>query len=104
MSGRMQEIQTRLRGLRVSGSSGGGMVQVEANGLGEILSLSIDPTLIQGQEQDMIEDLIPSAVNQALAKAKEGHAEAMKDLTAGMELSGLSVMIAKVTGTSPTNE
>ena len=42
MGGRMQEISEQLKGQRVHGTSGGGMVQVEANGLGEILRVSID--------------------------------------------------------------
>ena len=46
----------------------------------------------------MLEDLIPAATNQALAKAKELHAEVMQALTGGMNLPGLDEAIAKVTG------
>lgn len=95
MSGRLQEVGAQLKAKRVSGSSGGGMVQVEANGLGEILRLTIDPQLIHRQEQDMIEDLIPAAVNQAIRNARELHAEVMKSMTAGIPLPGLDDAIAK---------
>ena len=98
MGGRMQEITEQLRQKRVTGSAGGGMVQVEANGLGEVVRLTIEPQLVDSNEREMIEDLVPAAVNQALRNAKELHAEAMKSLTDGMELPGLEDAIAKLTG------
>lgn len=101
---RVQQIQAQMRHERVTGTSGGGMVKVEANGLGEILSLSIDPALVERQEREMIEDLVPAAVNQALAKAKEKHAEVARELTAGFDSATLDNLISKVTGTSPSND
>jgi DNA-binding YbaB/EbfC family protein len=100
MGGRMQEIREQLKGQRVRGASGGGMVEVEANGLGEILRLTIDPALVSGNEREMIEDLVPAAVNQALEKAKQLHAEAVRSLTAGIELPGLEDALDQVTGNS----
>lgn len=99
MGGRMQEMNAQLKTKRVTGVAGGGMVQVEANGLGEILRLEIDPQLIERQERDMIEDLVPAAVNQAVRKAREAHAELMKSMTEGLNLPGLDVeqMLAKLT-------
>ena len=101
MGGRMQEIGEQLKGQRVRGAAGGGMVQVEANGLGEILCVTIDPELIARQEREMIEDLVPAAVNQALSKAKQLHADAVRSLTAGLELPGLEEALAQVTGATP---
>lgn len=97
IGGRMQEIGSQLKATRVTGNSGGGMVHVEANGLGEILKLEIDPRLIEGQEKDMIEDLVPAAINQALRNAREAHAEVMKSMTAGVDLPGLDDMLNKIT-------
>lgn len=98
MGGRMQEINERLKHQRVEGSAGGGMVTVQANGVGEITRLTIEPSLIEGQEKEMIEDLIPAAVNQALRNAKDLHAEAIRSLTDGIDLPGLDEAIARATG------
>ncbi len=100
MGGRMQEIAERLKGERVHGAAGGGMVQVEANGLGEILRVTIDPDLIARNEREMVEDLVPAATNQALGKAKELHAEAVRTLTAGIPLPGLEEALSQMTGSS----
>ena len=67
-------------------------------GMGEVLRLEIDPQLIERGEQDMIEDLVPAAVNQALRKARETHGEMMKSMTSGIDLPGLDNMLAKFTG------
>ncbi len=104
MGGRMQEATEELKSKRVTGSSGGGMVEVEANGLGEILRLTIDPQLIERQEKDMIEDLVPAAMNLALRKARELHAEMMKSMTAGIPLPGLEAAIAKFANLGPADE
>ena len=76
------------------------MVQVEANGLGEILRVTIDADLVARNEREMIEDLVPAAVNQALGKAKQLHADAVRSLTAGLEVPGLEEALAQVTGTA----
>jgi DNA-binding YbaB/EbfC family protein len=102
MGGKMQDVQQKLKAERVSGTAGGGMVEVEANGLGEILRLKIDPALVEKGEREMIEDLVPAAVNQANARAKQLHTEAMQSLTEGMELPGLNDALAKITGSDPT--
>lgn len=96
MSGKMQEVNERLKSERVSASSGAGMVEVEVNGLGEVLRVTIEQSLIDGGDREMIEDLIPSAVNQAITKSKQLHLEAMKSVTAGMELPGLDDFLAKI--------
>ncbi|MDG2381924.1 MAG: YbaB/EbfC family nucleoid-associated protein [Pirellulaceae bacterium] len=98
MGGRMQDINEQLKLKRVEGSAGGGMVQVEANGLGEITKVKIEASLVASGETEMIEDLVPAAVNQALRNAKELHAEAVKSLTDGMELPGLDEALGKFTG------
>ena len=71
-----------------TGSSGGGMVEVEANGVGEVLSVRIDPALFARGDREMIEDLLPAAINQTLDKVKQLHNEAMQSVTGGMDLPG----------------
>ena len=78
MGGKMEAINAELKAKRIEGSAGGGMVTVEVNGLGEVLKLVIEPSLVEKNEVGMIEDLVPAAINQAAAKAKQEHAELMK--------------------------
>jgi len=100
MGSRMKEMNEHLRAVRASGSAGGGLVEVEVNGLGEMLRLSIDPSLLEKQDLELLEDLVPAATNQAQAKAKEQHAHVLKDLTGDMDLPGLNDAINSLTGGS----
>jgi DNA-binding YbaB/EbfC family protein len=99
---RLQQVSDELKQRRATGTAGGGMVEVEVNGLGQVLRLSIDPALVEMKDRELLEDLIPAATNQALAKAKELHAEVIKDLTGGMNFPGLDEVLAKVTGQDTT--
>jgi DNA-binding YbaB/EbfC family protein len=95
MGGKMQEITDRLKSKRVTGSAGGGMVTVEANGVGEILSVRLDPTLVEKGEFEMVEDLLPPAVNDAITKANELRAAQMQTLTEGLDVPGLQDALNK---------
>jgi DNA-binding YbaB/EbfC family protein len=95
---RLQQVSDELKQRRATGAAGGGMVEVEVNGLGQVLRLSIDPSLVEMKDRELLEDLIPAATNQALAKAKELHANVIKDMTGGMNFPGLDEVLAKVTG------
>ncbi|MFT7638912.1 MAG: DNA-binding YbaB/EbfC family protein [Pirellulaceae bacterium] len=97
MGGKVQEINDKLKSERVSAQAGGGMVEAEANGLGELIRVKIDPALVEKGEREMIEDLVTAAVNQVSAKAKQLHIEAMKEMTGGMDLPGLDDALAQIT-------
>ena len=101
VTGQMQSMNEQLKEQRARGSAGGGLVEVEVNGLGEILSLSIDPSLMEKGDREMIEDLVPAAANQAVAKAKQLHADAMRDMASGLQVPGLDEALAKFTGGMP---
>ena len=90
MSGKMQQLNAELKTKRVTGAAGGGLVEVDANGLGEALAVRIDPSLIEKQDRELIEDLLPAAINAAQAKAKELHAESMQQIAGGIALPGLT--------------
>ena len=96
----MQESNEQLRSLRAHGSAGGGLVSVEVNGLGEMLGLTIDPMLMERQDREMIEDLVPAAVNQAKEKAQLLHAAAMKEMVSDLEMPGLEDALGQFTGGS----
>jgi hypothetical protein len=88
----MARIQDELALKKVTGSAGGGMVTVTANGKSEILSVVIERAMIVEKEAEMLQDLIVAASNDALRKARElGKAE-MGKLTGGLNLPGLSNM------------
>ena len=89
----MARVQEELGRKQVTGSAGGGMVTVTANGKSEVLSLVIERAIIVESEADMLQDLIVAATNDALRKARElGKAE-MGKLTGGLNLPGLSGML-----------
>jgi DNA-binding YbaB/EbfC family protein len=101
MGSRMQAIQGELRAKRASGSAGGGLVEVEVNGLGEVLAVRIDPSLVEKGEREMIEDLLPSAFRAAQEKARQLHSEALQSLTGGANLPGLQEAFSQITGEGP---
>jgi DNA-binding YbaB/EbfC family protein len=89
MGGKLQQLNAELKGKRVTGAAGGGLVEVDVNGLGEALAVRIDQSLVEKQDRELLEDLLPAAINAAQQKAKELHAESMQTLTGGMNLPGL---------------
>lgn len=93
---KMETITEELRSQRVIGSSGGGMIEVEANGLGEILKVKIEPALVERHDREMIEDLLPAAVNQAIAKSRELHLSMTKSATSGLSIPGLEEALSKM--------
>ena len=103
MGGKMQQLSEELKTKRVVGSAGAGMVEVEANGLGEILAVRIDPTLVEKQDRELLEDLLPAAINAAREKAQALHAEQMQTLTGGLNLPGMSEMLGGLSPDSPAN-
>jgi nucleoid-associated protein EbfC len=91
MQQRMEEIQVELAAKRVEGSAGGGMVRVVANGKQDIISVKIEKEVVNPEDVEMLEDLILSAANQAREKAAEVQAQAMAELTGGLNLPGLNL-------------
>ncbi len=98
IGGKLEGISSELKSRRTTGQAGGGMVQVEVNGLQEVLSCKIDPKLMRDEDRELLEDLLVGAANEALAKARQLHAEAMQSLTGGMNLPGLQEAMAGITG------
>ena len=95
----MQGMSEELKAKRVTGSAGGGMLKVHANGLGHVISVEIDDTLKEKNDLEMVLDLVPIAVNDAVAKSRELHVESMQSLTDGISLpGGLDDMLKEFTG------
>jgi DNA-binding YbaB/EbfC family protein len=86
MQARMQEFQARLEGVFVTGSAGGGLVGVTLNGKGVMTACTIDASLIQPEEKEIVEDLIVASHSDARAKLEKLIAEEMKQVTGGLPL------------------
>lgn len=89
MQAKMIALQEELAGKTVEATAGGGMVSVVVNGKQEIISLTIDPEVIDRQEIEMLQDLIIAAVNDGIRRAQQIWSEEMKKLTGGMAIPGL---------------
>jgi len=86
MQGRLQQLQDELQQRTVSGSAGGGMVTVEADGRGHIRRVKIDPSLATQTDTEMLEDLIVVAVNDAQKRASELAQQEMGKITGGLDM------------------
>src|SRR5512134_2570457 len=83
---RMGELQEQLATAEVIGSSGGGMVEVTLSGKGDVRKLKIDPSLVDREEVEVLEDLIVAAMNDAKTKLEAHVAERMAEVTGGLKL------------------
>jgi DNA-binding YbaB/EbfC family protein len=95
--GRAAEMQESLGRVEVEGRAGGEMVVVRANGLQQVVGVKVDPSLLNSKDQEMVEDLVMAATNQALEKSRQAANDAMSKLTTGIEtMPGFSDMMSKL--------
>ncbi len=85
----MAALQEEVAKKKVDATAGGGMVTVEANGKQELLSIKIDPEVINKDDAQMLEDLVLAACNEALRKSRELVQQELGKLTGGLKLPGL---------------
>ena len=90
---KMAKLQEELSEKTVEASAGGGMVTVVANGGQDVLSVRIDPEVVDPDDVEMLQDLIMAAVNDALNKAKTMMNDEMGQLTKGMNIPGMPGMM-----------
>ncbi len=81
---KMKNMQEDLADRVVEGTSGGGMVNVQVNGVQEVISVKIDPEVVDPEDAEMLEDLVTTALAQALKKSKGLNEGEMKKLTGDM--------------------
>ena len=89
MQAQMAKLQEEAATKTVTGTAGGGMVSVTANGGMEIVSVVINPEAAKSGDVDMLQDLLLAASNDALKKARQMMADEMKSVTGGMNIPGL---------------
>lgn len=82
----LAEAQAALDTIEVEGAAGGGLVKVKASAKGRIIAVTIDESLLQPSEKQMLEDLVAAALNDARAKADAASNTEMSKMTAGMPL------------------
>ncbi len=87
MQAEISKVQEEMANRTIEASSGGGMVKVVANGRQEIISITIEPEVIEGGDRGMLQDLIVAAVNQALTQSKEMMMEEMRKVTGGIGIN-----------------
>jgi nucleoid-associated protein EbfC len=89
MHSKISQLQEELANKTVEASAGGGMVNVVMNGKQEVLSIRIDPEVVNREDVEMLQDLVAAAVNEAIRKAQEMMTEEMKKITGGLSIPGL---------------
>ncbi|MDG1356684.1 MAG: YbaB/EbfC family nucleoid-associated protein [Akkermansiaceae bacterium] len=89
MQAGMQKTQEELANKNVEASVGGGKVTVVANGSGDVQSIRIDPSVVDPDDVDFLQDLVLSGVQEAVTKGKEMAAAEMSKLTGGLGLPGM---------------
>lgn len=85
----LQKAQDQLAEERVEASSGGGMVKAVVTGMGEFVEIKINPQAVDPDDVEMLEDMVSSAVREALATANKKKEELMGELTGGLNLPGM---------------
>lgn len=85
----MEEMQKNLETKSYEASVGGGAVTVLVNGKRQLTDITIKPEVVDADDVEMLQDLVLTAVNEALKKAEEDTNSAMGKLTGGMNMPGL---------------
>lgn len=84
----MEESQKKIEEQVVEASSGGGVVSVSMNGKREIVSLTIDPDIVDPDDVEMLEDLVTAAFTACLSEVEKVHEDQMSKLTGGLNIPG----------------
>jgi nucleoid-associated protein EbfC len=87
-----EDLQRQVNAVTVEASAGGGMVTVKMNGQKQVLDLKIENEVFAGKDQEMLQDLVRAAVNEASRRVDDELANQMKSLTSGIPgMAGLKI-------------
>ena len=89
LQAKLAKAQEELGSMTVEATSGGGAVKVVVDGQQKIRSVSISPEIINAEDAEMLEDLVVTAVNEAIQKSQELAASRLSDITGGLKIPGL---------------
>lgn len=90
MQSRLADLNDRLEKETLSATSGGGMVEVSADGRGNLRRVRLDPAVVDPGDVEMLEDLILAAVSEVQRRARERMEKEMKEAAGGLPLSNLT--------------
>ena len=85
------KVQEELAQKTIEASAGGGMVKVVVSGKQEVVSIKIEPEVVDAKDMEMLQDLVVAAVNEALRKSQEMVSEEMRKITGGLNIPGLTL-------------
>jgi len=87
-----ETLEKRIGEISVEASAGGGMITVKMNGQKQLTEVRIEPEIFKGKDQEMLQELMLAAVNEATRRVDEELSRQMKDLTGGMSgIMGLKI-------------
>ena len=90
LQAKLAKAQEELENITVEASSGGGAVTVTVNGQQKILSVKISPEVVNPDDVELLEDLVLTAVSEAVTKSQETAAKHLGGLTGGLKIPGLT--------------
>lgn len=90
LQAKLANVQQELTNMSMEVSAGGGAVKVTINGQQEIKSIKISPEVANSGDVEMLEDLVLTAVSEAIAKSKETAAKQLGEITGGLNIPGLT--------------
>ena len=90
LQAKLAKAQEEMANLTVEASSGGGAVTVTMNGQQKIQAVKISPEVVNPDDVELLEDLVLTAVSEAIAKSQESAAEQLSGLTGGLNIPGLT--------------
>jgi len=91
MQGEMKKVKEEIAKEKITGSSGGGMVEVTVNGKFELIDMHIEKRVLEGKDVEMLEDLIVSAVNNGMSKMRELIKQKVTQFTGGLNISEMNI-------------
>jgi DNA-binding YbaB/EbfC family protein len=91
MQEQMAKTQVELEGKTVEVSAGGGKVKVVANGAGDVVSIKIDPTIVDREDVEFLEEVVLSGVKSAIEQGKALAQSEMTKITGGLGMPGLDL-------------
>ncbi len=89
MQSKLATLQNELADRELESSSGGGMVKVRVNGKQELLDIKINKECVDPNDVEMLEELVKTAINQAMKESQDMVSNAMSKVTGGMSIPGL---------------
>jgi DNA-binding YbaB/EbfC family protein len=89
MQQEMARVQAELEAAQVDGSAGGGVVNATVTGKQELVSITIDPSAVDPEDVEMLQDLVVAAVNDALRASRDLAEQKMAAVTGGLKIPGM---------------